>query len=102
MGWNLSHPVWVRGLKPKILLVSRGIQYVAPRVGAWIETPAARCTYPKGRVAPRVGAWIETPWPSSYSHAMAVAPRVGAWIETSDSRTGAQPTTRRTLCGCVD
>ena len=34
-----SHPVWVRGLK--LLHVSnRASHYVAPRVGAWIETPA--------------------------------------------------------------
>ncbi len=36
---ELSHPVWVRGLKleskPNI---NEGMDIVAPRVGAWIET----------------------------------------------------------------
>ena len=34
-----SHPMWVRGLK--LSLYSEGIcsQWVAPYVGAWIETP---------------------------------------------------------------
>jgi len=33
---------------------------VAPRVGAWIETPAASVLSESKGVAPRVGAWIET------------------------------------------
>ena len=33
---------------------------VAPRVGAWIETPLSTRKYPLHGVAPRVGAWIET------------------------------------------
>ncbi len=33
---------------------------VAPLVGAWIETCAARPKPRKCRVAPLVGAWIET------------------------------------------
>ena len=34
----MSHPMWVRGLKPIILLKSYLILMVAPYVGAWIET----------------------------------------------------------------
>ncbi len=34
----VSHPVWVRGLKPFKLLIINDINQVAPRVGAWIET----------------------------------------------------------------
>ena len=34
-------------------------------------------------VAPRTGAWIETPLVASESQAFAVAPRTGAWIETT-------------------
>ena len=43
----------------KELLVNQ-FDGVAPRAGAWIETPVrrARAMYP--RVAPRAGAWIET------------------------------------------
>ena len=56
-----SHPVWVRGLKQggyRQEIPQRG---VAPRVGAWIETPrAAYLVESCIGVAPRVGAWIET------------------------------------------
>ena len=34
-----SHPVWVRGLKRSIICFSIFVGKVAPRVGAWIETP---------------------------------------------------------------
>ena len=33
-----SHPVWVRGLKQSLYRRKKYCQYVAPRVGAWIET----------------------------------------------------------------
>ena len=33
-----SHPTWVRGLKHTIIGNSVANQYVAPYVGAWIET----------------------------------------------------------------
>ena len=36
------------------------IQDVAPRVGAWIETPVFLPITAFSSVAPRVGAWIET------------------------------------------
>ena len=35
--------------------------YVAPRVGAWIETFNELSYFVGAIVAPRVGAWIETP-----------------------------------------
>ena len=34
----LSHPMWVRGLKLAYLRVFYDVMYVAPYVGAWIET----------------------------------------------------------------
>ena len=34
----MSHPVWVRGLKPFIVSGAHFSNGVAPRVGAWIET----------------------------------------------------------------
>ena len=37
-GREESHPVWVRGLKQAEIMYSAPPQYVAPRVGAWIET----------------------------------------------------------------
>ena len=33
---------------------------VAPRAGAWIETPRTVCYHKNEDVAPRAGAWIET------------------------------------------
>ena len=38
-------------------------------------------------VAPRVGAWIETPPGKRYIEKLPVAPRVGAWIETCSATT---------------
>ncbi len=56
---------------------------VAPRAGAWIETPPA--TFPRrtGPVAPRAGAWIETASMGRPLTITSVAPRAGAWIETT-------------------
>ena len=56
--------------------------YVAPRVGAWIETMSVPDCFALYKVAPRVGAWIETRSAFSASALAIVAPRVGAWIET--------------------
>ena len=35
----MSHPVWVRGLKQQSKSSKAATDIVAPRVGAWIETP---------------------------------------------------------------
>ena len=81
-----------------------GKGFVAPRVGAWIETEEAAeaekeaASHPvwvrglklKAKVkhtqyrdvAPRVGAWIETFASAAIVSRLDVAPRVGAWIET--------------------
>ena len=59
--WGKSHPVWVRGLKLSNLKKRNIIcSFVAPRVGAWIETFLRISPSPIKEVAPRVGAWIET------------------------------------------
>ena len=100
----MSHPVWVRGLKPATKPLQPQFVCVAPRVGAWIETINAVISFFSAYVAPRVGAWIETRKNKyqkrrSGSHPVwvrglklcrinqrhivcCVAPRVGAWIET--------------------
>ena len=52
--------MWVRGLKRKYPTLKSLIYNVAPRVGAWIETPDAEILAALMIVAPRVGAWIET------------------------------------------
>ena len=57
-------------------------RFVAPRVGAWIETWSTLRNSSSGGVAPRVGAWIETNTPTGGPPDGRVAPRVGAWIET--------------------
>ena len=79
----MSHPTWVRGLKLRFVRHFDSLKYVAPYVGAWIETYATKeklthgyeshPTWVRGlkldclchllrdtRVAPYVGAWIET------------------------------------------
>ena len=35
---TLSHPTWVRGLKLQVFFVKSETFFVAPYVGAWIET----------------------------------------------------------------
>ena len=37
----MSHPMWVRGLKHIISKENEKVTYVAPHVGAWIETLAS-------------------------------------------------------------
>ncbi len=38
----------------------KSVKIVAPRAGAWIETPAVFLSPHGAFVAPRAGAWIET------------------------------------------
>ena len=59
-----SHPTWVRGLKPNIIMYANGLFQVAPYVGAWIETFSSTLRGEETAVAPYVGAWIETVHPS--------------------------------------
>ena len=76
--------------------------FVAPRVGAWIETPTD-ATFPfHDQVAPRVGAWIETRCQAESLVRNLVAPRVGAWIETLDFSNGSSEVFGRSPCGSVD
>ena len=56
----MSHPTWVRGLKPPLVSEPKCIWFVAPYVGAWIETGAEAQEDRASHVAPYVGAWIET------------------------------------------
>ena len=79
----LSPLAWGRGLKRLPLLHLLLRYWVAPRVGAWIETFLLCQVAPCICVAPRVGAWIETVLSRITMLISAVAPRVGAWIETS-------------------
>ena len=122
---QLSHPMWVRGLKLQPANEHVGVEQVAPYVGAWIETflsiskiQATDTSHPmwvrglkpahpqRGRVArpvaPYVGAWIETPSLPPHPWHGQVAPYVGAWIETPPRQADRAASTCRTLCGCVD
>ena len=99
-----SHPTWVRGLKQTEKPATIKSEFVAPYVGAWIETkmvetmgliPKSHPTWVRGlkhtswqalagsQVAPYVGAWIETGCLPSGCANSRVAPYVGTWIETS-------------------
>ena len=60
MNLSQSHPMWVRGLKLLDMDTPFSAQYVAPHVGAWIETPKKMNIIELKKVAPHVGAWIET------------------------------------------
>ena len=55
-----SHPTWVRGLKLCYPCKDGVVLFVAPYVGAWIETPMIIQVIRNYLVAPYVGAWIET------------------------------------------
>ena len=52
--------MWVRGLKHRTEEVKGKEDFVAPYVGAWIETKLERVLKSRLFVAPYVGAWIET------------------------------------------
>ena len=56
----MSHPMWVRGLKPDVPQPKEVERRVAPHVGAWIETRLLLTMRFHLSVAPHVGAWIET------------------------------------------
>ena len=63
-------------------LVIKFQEYVAPYVGAWIETDKRKTFSDMRVVAPYVGAWIETKGLKQQYQYQSVAPYVGAWIET--------------------
>ena len=52
----MSHPVWVRGLKPIKRYTFNLIAKVAPRVGAWIETKQGKPFPNKGN--PSHPVWV--------------------------------------------
>ena len=82
-------------------MIMPDVIYVAPLVGAWIETVHSDITLLSRIVAPLVGAWIETHYALRTDCVDAVAPLVGAWIETAHSF-GRVAWICRTPRGCVD
>ena len=93
--------MWVRGLKRNSAEQTKAGIWVAPRVGAWIETFYLKSKSIAQPVAPRVGAWIETspllpPLACLQSHPVWVRGlKLMAWMLCTALR-------RRTPCGCVD
>ncbi len=78
--WSfMSHPMWVRGLKPPDSAERHRLHDVAPYVGAWIETWMA--------CAIRLQCMSHPMWVRGLKHHL---PRR---VDTAFSRT---------LCGCVD
>ena len=75
---------------------------VAPRAGAWIETSSNIDQVSQIIVAPRAGAWIETIYMGHIRSRKIVAPRAGAWIETTDAPWRINGIHGRTPRGCVD
>ena len=53
---SASHPTWVRGLKPFIMTTVFPPFYVAPHVGAWIETKSGLST--RGRTSTSHPTWV--------------------------------------------
>ena len=100
----MSHPVWVRGLKPVLRNKNRGGPTASHPV--WVRglkrQNCGRSVPRYTKVAPRVGAWIETTGHGGVRLGDEVAPRVGAWIETIMRLLEEVNTTSRTPCGCVD
>ena len=76
--------------------------YVAPLVGAWIETSFENTRQNRAKVAPLVGAWIETCRTNDTCGISKVAPLVGAWIETSIVTFTANPVNSRSSRRSVD
>ena len=64
-----------RGLKHRHRPCVGYVFWVAPRAGAWIETPTKRSGSRRRIVAPRAGAWIETHWSGGTTQPSHVAPR---------------------------
>ncbi len=79
----LSHPVRVRGLKPRIgqdMMGSVGSSHPVRVRG--LKRLIIGCHLSGDFVAPRAGAWIETLLATYPDPEKKVAPRAGAWIET--------------------
>ena len=75
----------------------------SPARGRGSKTRGAALSWWNKKVAPRAGAWIETPCAATTSTAQpGVAPRAGAWIETDLCRSLVVRPTRRSPRGGVD
>ena len=94
--------MWVRGLKLTLLLIVFGVGLSHPMWVRGLKPPTSSASALLGMVAPHVGAWIETLVMLGVVANCIVAPHVGAWIETKRNRLAVEEVLRRILCGCVD
>ena len=77
-----SRPAWARGLKQIIQQMTLNVYFVAPRVGAWIETLFSGCIINAPESRPAWARGLKHLCGRGYRKSVLVAPRVGAWIET--------------------
>ena len=77
-----SHPMRVRGLKPRSPTAVAVILHVAPHAGAWIETNLPMGTRRSSTSHPMRVRGLKLPLPLGDDARMQVAPHAGAWIET--------------------
>ena len=100
-GWCESHPVWVRGLKPQMEPCAQQSVHVAPRVGAWIETPLSSHCGPLSQSHP---VWVRG---LKLNKRLLMRLRQAShpvWVrglKQEGNQFNAQQN-RRTPCGCVD
>ena len=79
---NLSHPVWVCGLKPSYIIEMLKATDVTPCMGVWIETLIGVNLFKIIKVTPCMGVWIETETRALKYEDINVTPCMGVWIET--------------------
>ena len=82
LGDRMSHPSWVRGLKPPI---GEDLQHDITSHPSWVrglKLSLQMKKYVTTLVAPLVGAWIETLATEPVDSIVSSHPLVGAWIET--------------------
>ena len=60
----------------------RGINWVVPYIGTWIETLEMSGVSLSDRVVPYIGTWIETGCIFGFRRVKFVVPYIGTWIET--------------------
>ena len=120
----MSHPMWVRGLKPLVLLMKLAVMSSHPMWvrglkrsvfcdadcvirshPMWVRGLKLACGVVKTRQKLSHPMWVrglkrhQTFFLAARS---CVAPYVGAWIETVLALRQAEALQSRTLCGCVD
>ena len=84
--YEMSHPLWVCGLKSKLILYLGSQMLVTPFMGVWIEILQYLPLLAIRQVTPFMGVWIEISLSFLIRPSISVTPFMGVWIEIS--RTG--------------